>query len=132
MNAVVFFLIVWLSLCLLLFGGVTCPLWFDRLAVFVLRFVDSPLYPEARMVAALIYQHPEQWKASSYSMEHPRVGRITGSSQQSVEIAGDFGKWEPSAIERRIIFNALHWFRTVYMKRLLVRALETPSDDRGL
>ena len=114
---------LWLAFMCFLIGGFLNTMCGDRIAVFVLRAIDSPRFPEARMVAALIYQHPEQWTATSYSMEHPKVGRITGSSALSMEVQASFGNWEPSRIERRILFNAISWYRHDYMKVLLARAL---------
>ena len=70
----------------------------DRLLVMVLRLIDAPVYPEARMIAALIYQHPEQWKMGTYQMEHPSVGQIwAGHSANGVHIEGKFGRWDPES-----------------------------------
>ena len=35
-----------------------------------------------------------------------------------------FGLWEPPAIERRIIFDAVQWYRRVYIRSLVGTALE--------
>jgi hypothetical protein len=123
MSGFAIFAILWLGFCAVLLGGFINALCGDSIAVVVLRFIDSPLYPEARHVAALIYQHPEQWQNSSYSLEHPKVGSITGSIALTIEVQGSFGKWEPGRIERRIIFNAVQWYRTAYMKHLLAKGL---------
>jgi hypothetical protein len=99
---------------------------YDRVTLFVLRAVNAPVYEEARMIAALIYQHPEEWKARSYGMEHPKAGSMQGVfSASSIELDGPYGRWVPDAIERLIIWNAVRWYRHTYVKSLLRKEIST-------
>ena len=117
------FLVVWLGSCGLFFCAIAAIMNYDVVVVFVLRAVNAPVYSEARMIAALLYQHPEQWKASTYSLEHPTLGTLRASTYvSSVELDGQFGHWQPTAIEKRIIWNAVSWYRRDYIKSLLRKA----------
>jgi hypothetical protein len=58
---------------------------FDRVLVFLLR--------QARMIAASIYQHPEQWKPSKYELAHEKIGAIwIGSRAFGLHVDGPFGQ----------------------------------------
>ncbi len=97
---------------------------FDRIAVAFLRLVNAPVYEEARRIAALIYQHPEQWVMTNHTLRHPRVGEIWHglSCNSSLHVEGEgFGRWDPNFIERRIIYNAIAWYRRFYIKHLLAQ-----------
>lgn len=100
-------------------AAVAAAVNYERVAVFVLRAINAPVYEEARMIAGLIYQHPEQWKVDSYGMEHPKVGRMRTAYSSGVELDGRYGNWEPNAIERHIIWKAVRWYRNTYIKSLL-------------
>lgn len=119
------FMVCWIGFCLAVAGFVIAAMNYDYIAVLVLRMINAPVFPEARMVAALMYQHPEQWKADSYGMEHSKVGRMR-LGYRSIEISGPFGSWEPNTIERRILWEAIKWYRAAYIKSLLVKALDEP------
>ena len=103
---------------------------FDRIAVAFLCLVNAPVYEEARRIAALIYQHPEQWAMTSHTLRHPRVGEIWSGlgCNSSLHVEGEgFGRWDPNFIERRIIYNAIAWYRRVYIKHLLTQVLNAPA-----
>jgi hypothetical protein len=120
MNPGVVFLTWWLGSMALVVCLIIAGVNYDHVTLFVLRAVNAPVYQEARMVAALIYQHPEEWKASSYTMEHTKVGSLRSAiSAASIELHGPYGNWEPNAIERLIIWNAVQWYRHTYVKSLL-------------
>lgn len=117
----VFFLVVWLATCGALVGIVVAGINYDRVALTVLRAINAPVYEEARMIAALIYQHPEQWNESGgYRLKHPKVGTVKAAfSARSIELDGPYGQWEPNVIERLIIWDAVQWYRRAYIKSLL-------------
>ena len=125
MDPVVIFLISWFVLC----GGVAALfavcMNFDRLAVLFLTVINAPVYEEARRLAFLLIAHPEQWTATTYTLSHPKVGDISGICVRSLRISGNgYGEWRPTAIERRIIWNAVAWYRRVYIRNLLMRAMD--------
>ena len=122
------FLIVWLAFCIFIFGGIAGAINFDRLLVMFLCLINAPVYEEARRLADLIYQHPEQWKLSSYTMTHPKIGDIWSIGALGLHVEGrGFGRWDPNFIERRIIYNAIAWYRRVYIKGLLTQVLNAPA-----
>jgi hypothetical protein len=124
MNPGLAFLLFMAAIFLIIGSILTVVFQGDRLLVMVLRLIDAPVYPEARMIAALIYRHPEQWKMGTYQMEHPSVGQIwVGHSASGVHVEGKFGRWDPNLIERRIIANAVAWYRSAYIKQLLSETL---------
>jgi hypothetical protein len=120
------FLIIWLASCAVVFGAVVCAVNYDIVAVFFLRLVNAPVYLEARRIAGLIYQHPEQWTVSAYTFKHPAIGQISHASLPEIlDLDGEgFGHWKPTAIERRIIADAARWYRRVYIRSLVGAALE--------
>jgi hypothetical protein len=126
MSAISLFFVLWLGGCTLLFVAITGGLCFDRIAVFVLSAINAPVYPEARRVAGLIYQHPEQWERGSlYRLKHQTMEIYSNDySPRSLYIEGAaFGTWEPAYIERRIIFDAVEWWKRVYIRSLVHKAI---------
>jgi hypothetical protein len=120
MNPGMVFLCWWAGSMVFIACFILAGVNYDRVTLFVLRAVNAPVYEEARMIAALIYQHPEEWKASSYGMEHPKAGSMRSAyGASSIELDGPYGRWEPNAIERLIIWNAVYWYRHTYVKSLL-------------
>lgn len=117
--------VVWLAFCALVFGVVAGGFNFDKLAVFFLRAIDAPVYPEARRVAGMVYQHPEQWTLkSSYYLKHQTIEVYACATPQSLYVSGEpFGNWEPTYIERRIIFDAVEWWKRVYVSSLVHKAI---------
>src|SRR6476660_3906173 len=66
---------------------------FDRVLVFLLRLANAPVCGQARMIAASIYQHPEQWKLSKYELAHEKIGAIwIGSRAFGLHVDGPFGQ----------------------------------------
>ena len=125
MDPTLAFLISWLVMC----GGIALIIVvavnYDRLAVLFLTLIDAPVYEEARRLAFLLIAHPEQWTSTTYNMSHPKVGEISGICVRSLRITGNgYGEWSPTAIERRIIWNAVARYRRVYIRNLLMRALD--------
>jgi hypothetical protein len=126
MNPALVFLVCWLLCCAFVALVIIAGVNFDRIAVAFLCLINAPVYEEARRIAALIYQHPEQWTMRSYTLTHPRVGEIWSGlgCNSSLHIEGHgFGRWDPNFIERRIINNAIAWYRRVYIKHLLTQVL---------
>ena len=120
----VIFLVGWLAFCGLAAGIIAACINYDIVVVFVLRAINAPVYEEARMIAASLYQHPEQWKADTYCLEHPTLGLLrTSVWVGSVELSGPFGHWEPNRIEKRIIWDAVQWYRRGYIKSLLRKGI---------
>ena len=120
------FLVWWFASMALLFGCLVSGINYDIVAVFVLRCLNAPVYQEARLLAGAIYRHPEQWTMTAHHIEHAQIGAIryiTSSSILHVDGPG-FGHWEPTALERRIIFDACRWYRRVYIRSLVGAALE--------
>ena len=71
------FAFLFFGICAAIVATGLVAMHFDQVAVFALRLVDAPVFEEARMVAALLYQHPEQWnRRPAYGMEHPQVGKL--------------------------------------------------------
>jgi hypothetical protein len=125
MNPGAVFLFWWLGSCISVAGFIAAAVNYDHVTLFVLRAVNAPVYEEARMIAGLIYQHPEQWKVDSYGMEHPKVGRMRTAYSSGIELDGRYGNWEPNAIERLIIWRAVRWYRHAYVKSLLRKEIST-------
>ena len=128
MNPAVVFLLCWAACCAGIVGVIAACMNHDRLAVLFLTLINAPVYEEARRIAFLLMAHPEQWTATTYRLSHPRVGEISGSSVNTVSVTGkDYGEWNPTAIERRIIWNAVAWYRRVYIRSLLMRTMTAGS-----
>jgi hypothetical protein len=130
MNKDLVFLIIWLMFCGTIGGVILLVFHLDRLVVAFLCLINAPVYPEARRVATLVYQHPGQWKAYEHKLEHPKIGEIWCGlgCNRSLHVEGKaFGRWDPNYIERRIIYNAVSWYRRVYIKHLLTQVLNTPT-----
>jgi hypothetical protein len=120
------FLVLWISGMLLVGLTLAAGFHFDKLAVWFLSTMNAPVYPEARRVAGLIYQHPEQWERGSlYRLKHPTMEIYSNDySPRSLYIQGAaFGTWEPTYIERRIIFDAVEWWKRVYIRSLVHKAI---------
>lgn len=125
MSAISLFFVLWLGGCTLLFVAITGGLCFDRIAVFVLSAIDAPVYPEARALAGLIYRYPEQWTLTAVYLKHPTIGNVRdGPGPGFTHVEGSaFGTWEPTYIERRILFDAVRWWKRVYVRSLVHRAI---------
>jgi len=120
MNAATVLFIICLSIIAIVGTIALVATNFERIIVFVLRAINAPVYLEARMVAALIYQRPAEWQTETYAMVHPKVGKLRATiAARSVELSGPFGEWEPNFIERQIIWDAVVWYRTHYTKAKL-------------
>jgi hypothetical protein len=90
----------------------TMSLWFDRVAVIVLRRLGlgMMLFPTAVGIAVSITSHPEQWSSDGYQIAHSDIGRIwIGNAAYGIRVETAFGKWQPNWIERRIIREAVDW-----------------------
>ena len=126
MSDVTFF-VVWLSCSALLFGIVAGGVNFDKLVVFFLSAIDAPVYPEARALAGLIYRYPEQWTLTAVYLKHPTIGNVRdGPGPSFTHVEGPtFGTWEPTYIERRILFDAVRWWKRVYVRSLVHKAITT-------
>ena len=125
MNPGVSFLIWWAAVCAIVAIVILAGMNYDRIAVFVLSALNAPVYEEARRIAASIYNSPQQWQADLYGLKHERLGSIHLSSVAcSLYLSGDaYGTWEPTAIERRLIWNAARWWQREYVKGLLRKEL---------
>jgi hypothetical protein len=124
MDPGVIFAFLFFGICAAIVATGLVAMHFDHIAVFALRLVGAPVFEEARMVAALLYQHPEQWTVTSYGMEHPQVGKLHSVTHVAgLHITGPFGDWQPNFIERRIIWNAVHWHQRAHIKRLLRQSM---------
>jgi hypothetical protein len=125
MSKGMLFLVCWAGFMAFVGSVLVLAMNYDRVLVAFFRLCDAPVCAEARMIAGMIYRHPEQWTASgSYTLKHPKVGEIwSGSGATGLHVEGAFGRWNPNVVERRIIFDAIAWYRTAYMKRLLTEAM---------
>lgn len=127
MNPGLIFLLCWVTGCASVAIVVAACMNHDRLAVLFLTLINAPGYEEARRLAFLLMAHPEQWTATTYTLSHPKVGDVRGMSAFSLGVSSkDYGEWNPTAIERRIIWNAVAWYRRVYIRSLLMRAMDAP------
>jgi hypothetical protein len=114
------FMALWLLVCGAVFGSIIARVNYDIVAVFLLRALNAPFYQEARRIAWLLYQRPDEWAATSYSLTHAKLGELRGLHPSSLSLHGaGFGDWSPSAIERRIIWNAVLWHRRERVRRAL-------------
>jgi hypothetical protein len=73
------------------------PLFIPQEALSPLRtlvgLANAPVCGQARMIAASIYQHPEQWKPSKYELAHEKIGAIwIGSRAFGLHVDGPFGQ----------------------------------------
>jgi hypothetical protein len=130
MNPGLLWLICYLAVCGVIAGIIIAGFNFDRIAVAFLCLVNAPIYEEARRLATLIYQHPEQWKMTSHTLTHAKVGEVWSGlgCDSSLHVEGEgFGRWDPNFIERRIIYNAIAWYRRFYIKHLLTQVLNAPA-----
>jgi hypothetical protein len=114
------FLAVWMLACGGVFGAIVALVNYDIVAVFVLGALNAPCYREARRVAWLLHQHPEEWAATSYTLTHAKLGELRGLHPASLSLHGaGFGEWSPSPIEKRILWNAVLWYRREHLRRAL-------------
>src|SRR5690349_5121824 len=117
----VLFLLVWL--CIGLVALVIMN--FDRIAVWVIRGFQLPLYPTAVGIAILVVERPEQWSSDPYHLSHPDIGSIwIANAAYGLHIETDIGKWEPNFIERRIIREAVDWRIGRYVRERLTIAVQ--------
>ena len=103
-------------------GLIAAGVNYDIVAVWLLSLINAPGYQEARRIAGLIYAHPEQWTIARHGvMEHASFGAIRYCHRPGIlEVDGKgFGEWEPSGIERRIIYNAARWHQRHEIRRAL-------------
>jgi hypothetical protein len=91
---------------------------YDKIIVWLLDWTDLPLFPHARLIAASIYRHPEQWESTDYGLAHKELGRMSSSG-----LASPFGKWEPNKIEKRIIENAIVWQQRKHIETALIKRI---------
>ena len=126
MHEAIVFLIVWLGGCAIVAGVVVIVVNFDRIAAFVIDVTDAPICLTAQMVAALIHQSPAEWENDEhrpYAIRHGDI-EVHGSCVRAVEVRGpQFGAYEPNAIERRIIWNAVTWRQRRHIQGLAHKAL---------
>jgi hypothetical protein len=116
----IFWLVVWLTIC----GGMLIAFNFDRVAVFILDLLGVQVYGTASMIAAMLRQSPQEWTVKApYTLTHPALGEIRGSGPKSLSVTGPFGEWEPDFIERRIIWDAMVWYRSEYIRSLVLRRI---------
>ena len=114
------FMALWMLACGVVFGSIVAMMNYDIVAVFLLRALNAPFYPEARRIAWLLYQRPDEWTATTYTLSHPRLGELRGMHPSSLSLHGaGFGEWAPSPIERRILWNAVLWHRRERVRRAL-------------
>jgi hypothetical protein len=110
MSEFALFLVVWLALCSLVPCGMLIVMNLDRIVVFVLREIETPLFREAWTIADLICRYPEQWEVEGRALKHAKIGRVQHSSGAlGLSVSGPFGEWRPNFIERRIIWDAIAW-----------------------
>jgi hypothetical protein len=107
------FCVVWVALCGSMAGIIATVVNYDRIAVFLLRAVNAPVCEDARRIAGSIYQHPDQWSLThgGHALAHAKIGEVYYGDRPSLLHIDNpaFGKWEPNAIERRIISDAVRW-----------------------
>jgi hypothetical protein len=114
------FMMVWVLACGAVFGLIVALINYDIIMVFVLRALNAPFYPEARRIAWLLYRHPEQWAATSYTLSHAKLGELRGLSPATLSLHGaGFGEWTPTAVEKRIVWNAVLWYRREQLRKTL-------------
>lgn len=90
----------------------------DRLVVIACCLLRLPVFVEARMIAALIHQRPEEWSSGRRSLHHASVGSITVSvAPLHVDVSTALGNWRPNAFERRIIWDAAQWRLRTYVRQ---------------
>jgi hypothetical protein len=121
---------LWFVFCL--FCGIGSVLIFSfnakRIVVALVVRSDLPLFPLARSIAAMIYQHPDQWSATEYRLMHPKLGGIwTCNGVSHLHVETEFGRWDPCWIERQIIFDATRWRARVYLANRIAQALRIPG-----
>jgi hypothetical protein len=120
------FMVVWLLACGAVFGVITALINYDIIMVFVLGALDAPFYGEARRIAWLLHRHPEQWAATSYTLSHAKLGELRGLSPATLSLHGaGFGEWTPTPVERRIVWNAVLWYRREQLRKTLDGAQAT-------
>ena len=113
MSGGMIFLVVWLAACGSIVGIVVAAMHYDRIAVFLLRAANVPVYENACRIAGSIYHRPEEWTVthSGRALAHTKVGEVYYGDRPSMLHIDNpaFGTWQPSAIERRIISDAVRW-----------------------
>ena len=113
-------------------GGVMATVFnFDQILVFLLRSVNAPVYQEARRIAALIYQHPEQWAMTSHTMRHPRIGEIWFRTWLQQQLACRGQRLRPLGSKLHRAADHLQRgrlsYRRDYIKHLLTQVLNAPA-----
>lgn len=108
-----------------LFAGVVCVVtWHERIVLVLLCLFNVKVFPEARAVALLLYQHPEQWTSDDFRMSHATVGSIwIANEAYGLKVETPFGSWKPCALERRIIRDAVDWRLKEYVRAHLSHTL---------
>ena len=115
------FIIFATSMWALLMGAMAVLMNYDRIIARAVEWFEIPFWLEAQIIAASIHRSPEEWEVSRSSMKHPALGEINTYSSISVEIFGHrFGRWQPNAIERRIIWNAIEWRQRSAIRKALM------------
>lgn len=110
----------------------TLPYWFDRVVVFVLRWLGIPLFPTAIGVAMSIVNHPEQWSSTNYELTHPDIGTIwIANGALGIRMDTGMGRWEPNCIERRIIRDAVDWRLANYLRGRVEVAMRKSALGMG-
>jgi hypothetical protein len=117
------FLVIWLSFVAGVWGLFFVIMNFDRVAVFLLSEIDAPFYGTARTVAAMLRERPNEWTPyGSYTLKHPLLD-VSASCVRGVSVSGPFGEWKPDFIERRLIWDAMVWYRREYIRSLVRRQI---------
>lgn len=111
------FYLTFLFIVALIGTGIFAAYHLDRIAVFVIRRANIPVFRVAVGIAIMIVEHPEQWSFDKYHMWHPDIGSIwTGNGAYGVYVETEMGKWQPNFIERRIIREAVDWRISRYLR----------------
>ncbi len=122
--------------CVFGFGGVIIGLLvtamnYDRPVSWLIYLCHVPVFPEARAIAWLIYDLPDEWNGDGYRLSHPTVGSIwIANAAYGLKLETPFGHWTPNAIERRIIRDAVDWRLREYIRGRLGQALRQPVLGR--
>jgi hypothetical protein len=103
-----------------------------RLMIVFLGAVECPCYRDARAIAGLIYDHPEQWAGDDYNLRHSKLGAIwTANGVEYIKLKTPFGDHRFSAIERQIIWDAVRWRIKDYAHNRLMLALQANTLPRN-
>jgi len=121
MSGVCLFFLLYVAAILLFLMAV----FSDRIVVFLMRWLNLPLFPTAVGIAISIMEHPEEWSSNKHELCHCDIGSIwIANDAYGIRVETAFGTWNPNRIERRIIREAVDWRIGGYIRNRIAHSIQ--------